>query len=207
MPIDTTRRGLIGRAIAGGVGAGVLGASGAGAAQTLGSGDSRLLHGVLASELLAVYCYQRVLGSGLLNARAMRVATQVLAQELAHVGALRSALRIGGGALPPAPASTAEADRELSIRLVPNRLGQLRSHEDARKLLIALEGVLEGSYFVAIDRLDDPTMLRLAAEIMANEAQHDVLLRLLGHEREPAKALPSALVQGTLPKKLAGSLG
>ena len=196
MPIDTTRRGLIGRAIAGGVGAGVLGASGAGAAQTLGSGDSRLLHGVLASELLAVYCYQRVLGSGLLNARAMRVATQVLAQELAHVGALRSA-----------PASTAEADRELSIRLVPNRLGQLRSHEDARKLLIALEGVLEGSYFVAIDRLDDPTMLRLAAEIMANEAQHDVLLRLLGHEREPAKALPSALVQGTLPKKLAGSLG
>ncbi|HEY8625973.1 MAG TPA: ferritin-like domain-containing protein [Solirubrobacteraceae bacterium] len=203
---ETTRRGLIARAIAAGAGAGLLGPSDAGAAQ-VPAGDSALLHTVLASELLAVYCYQRVLASGLLDGRTMRLATQVLVQERAHVRAVRGALAASGGVPPQAPASPAAADRELSILLVPNRLAELHNREDARKLLIALEGVLEGAYFVAIGRLSDPGTLRLAAEIMANEAQHDVLLRLLAHEREPEEALPSALVQGTFPKKLTGSLG
>jgi len=207
MSSETTRRGLLCRAIAVGAGAGVLGAGPAGAAPLAGTGDAGLLRTALASELLAVYCYQRVLGSGLLDGRTMRLASQVLVQERAHVRALRGVLAASGGTPPRAPTSPAQADRELSILLVSNRLGALHSGEDARKLLIALEGVLEGAYFVAIGGLSDPGTLQLAAEIMANEAQHDVLLRLLAHEREPAKAVPSALIQGTFPKKLAGSLG
>ena len=136
---ETTRRGLIARAIAAGAGAGLLGPSDAGAAQ-VPAGDSALLHTVLASELLAVYCYQRVLASGLLDGRTMRLATQVLVQERAHVRAVRGALAASGGVPPQAPASPAAADRELSILLVPNRLAELHNREDARKLLIALEG-------------------------------------------------------------------
>jgi hypothetical protein len=156
---------------------------------------------------LAVYCYQHVLSANLLNLRTARVARQILSQERVHVGAIGSALRATGGTPPAPPRSAAAADRELSVRRVPNRIGHVRDPEDARKLLIALEGVLEGSYFVAIGELSDAQTLRLAAQIMANEAQHDAILRLLGNERQPAKAVPSALVQGTLPKDLAGSLG
>jgi Ferritin-like domain len=211
MPTETTRRGLIRRAIAaGGVGGGaaaLLGASSAGAGQTVAPSDAELLHDVLTSELLAAYCYQRLLSSSLLDARSTLLARQILAQEQAHVRALSSALRASGGTLPAPPGSAAEADRALAIRRVPNRIGHVRDHEDARKLLIALEGVLEGSYFVAIGELSDAKTLRLAVEIMANEAQHEATLRLLGNEHKPEKAVPSAFVQGTLPKSLAGSLG
>jgi hypothetical protein len=211
MPIETTRRELIRCAIAtsgvaGGTAA-LLGVSSAGAGQSVAPTDAGLLHDVLTSELLAVYCYQHLLSSSLLSASATSLATKILEQERAHVGALDSALRAIGGTPPASPSSAGEADQELSIRRVPNRIGHVRGHDDARKLLIALEGVLEGSYFVAIGELSDAKTLRLAAEIMANEAQHEVMLRLLGNEHEPAKAVPSALVQGTLPKSLAGSLG
>jgi len=129
---ETTRRGLIARAIAAGAGAGLLGPSDAGAAQ-VPAGDSALLHTVLASELLAVYCYQRVLASGLLDGRTMRLATQVLVQERAHVRAVRGALAASGGVPPQAPASPAAADRELSILLVPNRLAELHNREATRQ--------------------------------------------------------------------------
>jgi Ferritin-like domain len=211
MATELTRRGLIRRAIAvGGAGAGaaaLLGASSAGAAQTPAPTDAELLHDLLSTELLAVYCYQHLLSSGRLSAGTTRVARQILAQERAHVRALSSALRAHGGTPPAPPGSTAAADLELSVRRVPNRIGHVRGHEDARKLLIALEGVLESTYFVAIGELRNAGTLRLAAAIMANEAQHDVMLRLLGNEHQPANAVPSALVQGTLPKNLAGSLG
>jgi hypothetical protein len=202
----TTRRELIGGAIGGSAGAALLTASSAAAAAAAPT-EAELLRDLLASELLAVYCYQHILSAGLLSPRATRVATRALSQERAHAAALRAALVAKGGTPPPAPASVAEADRELSTRLVSNRLGHLRDHEDARRLLIALEGVLEGSYYLAIGLLSDPKTIRMAAEMLANEGQHEVLLRLLAHEHEQGKALPSALVQGTLPKRLAGSLG
>jgi hypothetical protein len=209
MRAETTRRELVRRAMwAAGLGAGLGALGSAGAAQGAATAptDAQLLRELVITEQLAVYCYEQVLASGNLTPRTTRTATQILAQERAHVRALGVALKAVGEAAPRPPGSVAQADHGLSVRKVSQQLAHLQGRDQGRKLLIALEGVLEGYYYAAIGLLRDPRTLRTAAEIMADEAQHELLLRLPAHQHAPANAAPSGLVQGTLGKKLAGSL-
>jgi hypothetical protein len=210
MRLETTRRGLLRHGLA----AGALGSAagelvapgGARAAAATAPTDAQLLRELLVTEQLAVYSYQRILASDLLTPRTARIAARILGQEHAHVRALSAELSATGGAPPRPPASVAEADRQLTARKISQGIEQLTHPDDGRRLLIALEGVLEGYYYTAIGLLREARTLRTAAAIMADEAQHEVLLRLPAHQHAPANAVPSGLVQGTLGKKLAGSL-
>jgi ferritin-like protein len=151
---------------------------------------------LLGVELLLLYAYEHVLGSSFLDSKAKQVLGLLRAQEEAHVHALQTRLTALGGAPPPRPTSVPAANRDLAHRRVSQRLGQLRGARDALRLLAAVERVTVGAYFVALIKLEDPALIRLAAEIMANEAQHEAMLGELLHPRDVQQAVPYGLIQG-----------
>lgn len=153
---------------------------------------SRLLN----VELLLLFSYEHILGSSLLRPQAQRVLTGFRDHEQAHVHALEQLLPRQGGSLPSAPTDVAGADRRLAHRGVAGRLGQLRGPRDAVNLLLDLERVVTGAYFVALTKLEDTTLIRLATEIMASEAQHEALIGELLYHGDAQRAVPYGLIQG-----------
>ncbi len=147
-------------------------------------------------ELLMAYCYESILAGTLLGPQERAAATSLLAQERAHIQALEAQLQARGGSAPPAPASIAVANAHLAHRNVGGRLGQLRGRLDAVRLLFALERVTVGAYFVALTVVDDPQLVVLIAEMMANDAQHEAILSLLLPPYTIQAAVPYGLIQG-----------
>jgi Ferritin-like domain len=147
-------------------------------------------------ELLLLFCYRHVLASPVLTAHARETLAPFVAHEQAHIAALEKQLTDRGGSVPAGPASTTAANRDLGHRKVGGRLGQLRGDLDAVRLLMTLEQVTVGAYFVALMKLSDAGLIELASQIMANEAQHDAMLGLLLPPNKPADAVPYGLVQG-----------
>jgi hypothetical protein len=147
-------------------------------------------------ELLLLYCYRQVLGSSILRPRAHRALAPFVGHEEAHVNALEAHLRARGGAVPPGPDSVKTANRDLAHRGVGGRLGQLKGSRDALYLLLTLEQVTIGAYFVALTKLNDSELITLACQIMANEAQHDAIIGLTLPKATLGSAVPYGLVQG-----------
>jgi hypothetical protein len=158
--------------------------------------EATRLSRLLRVELLLLFTYQHVLGSTVLTPRAQRVLTPLRAHEEAHVQALRTRLIGLGGMVPEPPANVAAADRDLARRSVTGRLGQLRSSDDALYLLLAVERVVIGAYFVALITLQDPQLITLSAQIMASDAQHEAILGELLYSGNAQMAVPYGLVQG-----------
>ena len=147
-------------------------------------------------ELLLLFCYQHVLGSSILSPRARRTLTPFVGHEQAHIRALEAQLRAVGGTIPPGPPDVPTANRDLAHRKIGGRLGQLKGDLDAVRLLLTTEQVTIGAYFVALNTLEDPGLIELACQIMANEAQHDAMLALLLPPGKLDSAVPYGLVQG-----------
>lgn len=196
MGARATRRQLL----LGGAGAAVAGTLIPGpvraAAQADGLTDADRLRRLLSVELLMLYCYENVLSSSLLVPRARRLIGAMPGQEEAHMRVLKARLQALGGQVPSPPASPAQANRDLARRGVGGRLGQLQGSRDALFLLLAVEQVVVGAYFVALAKLSDDRLIRLAAEIMANEAQHEALVGVAIDTGDVQEAVPYGLVQG-----------
>jgi hypothetical protein len=203
--LDPTRRGLL----IGGAGLTARAALGTGLAAGLALPDSVRAAGsetkpsdadrlrrLLSVELLILYCYEHVLGDSLLDRRSARLIAPLRAHEQAHVRALSRRLLALGGTAPVAPATVKEADRDLGRRKVSGRLGQLKGGRDALLLLLAVEKVVVGAYFVALTKLGEPKLVTLAAQIMASDAQHAALVGEALYPGDAQKAVPSGLVQG-----------
>lgn len=194
-----TRRQLIAR---GGVGTVALAAgtaatvSVAPALAAVPLSDADRLRRLISVELLMLYCYERVLQGPLLDPRARRLIEPLPAHENAHIRALTVRLAALGGTPPPPPESDKQADRNLARRGVVGRLGQLNGEHDALHLLLAVEEVVVGAYFVALTKLDDLRLVSLATQIMASDAQHEALVGEALYPGDAQKAVPSGLVQG-----------
>ena len=200
MPSPQTRRQLLAssaRAAAGGV-AGAAGAAllAPASAQAQTGSEADRLHRLLSLELLVLYCYEYVLASTVLSPQARPAMVPLAAHEHAHVNAISVRLRALGGSLPAPPISVAAANRDLIHRQVSERLGELQSSGDALRLLLAIERVATGAYFVALTKLADPQLIRLGAQIMASEAQHQAVIADLLDRGNGAQAAPYGLVQG-----------
>ncbi|HEY5429839.1 MAG TPA: ferritin-like domain-containing protein [Solirubrobacteraceae bacterium] len=199
MPAQTRRELLRGGAAgAGGAAAGVLlaAASAQAAPAPAAVSVTDRLQRLIRIELLLAFSYRHVLASSVLTPRARRTLTPFVAHEQAHIAALERELTARGATLPAAPASVAAANHDLGHRKVGGRLGQLRGDLDAVRLLLTLEQVTIGAYFVALLKLEETGLIELASQIMANEAQHDAMLGLLMPPNKPADAVPYGLVQG-----------
>ncbi|MGH2857254.1 MAG: ferritin-like domain-containing protein [Solirubrobacteraceae bacterium] len=211
--VAPTRRELLRTGVTTGVGAAV-GASaallagpgaallaGPGVALAAASGDAPFsvtdrLQRLIRLELLQIYCYRRILGSGLLAPHEHRTLAPFLDHELAHRDALARQLAAHGGGMPAGPTSDRQANHYLGHRGIGGRLGQLRGDLDAIRLLLTLEQVTIGAYFVALTKLQDPGLIVLCAQIMGAEAQHDAICALLLPPHKLGSAAPYGLVQG-----------
>jgi hypothetical protein len=197
-----TRRELLAAGAAGATGAaGLLALPAATVAATSSTreppfSETDRLQRLIRLELLLVYCYRQVLGSSILGPRAHRALAPFVGHEEAHVNALETQLKARGGAVPPGPDSVKTANRDLAHRGVGGRLGQLKGSRDALYLLLTLEQVTIGAYFVALTKLNDSELITLACQIMANEAQHDAIIGLSLPKATLGSAVPYGLVQG-----------
>ena len=194
-----TRRELLGAGAAGAAGLLALPAAAVAATSTTGQppfSETDRLQRLIRLELLLLYCYRHVLGSSILGPRAHRTLAPFEGHEQAHVDALETQLKARGGAVPPGPDSVKTANRYLAHRGVGGRLGQLKGSRDALYLLLTLEQVTIGAYFVALTKLNDSHLITLACQIMANEAQHDAMIGLSLPKSTPGSAVPYGLVQG-----------
>jgi hypothetical protein len=206
--VGLTRRQVVARGLGGaslvGLGATTAGlglaasAAAAGGAATGGAAlvDADRLRRLLSVELLMLYCYEQILAGPLLRPRARRLLSPLVGHEEAHVRALSAQLTALGGNPPSPPRSIRVANHDLARRGVGGRLGQLTGGRDALFLLLAVEQVVVGAYFVALTKLGDPRLITLAAQIMASDAQHEALIGEAIHPGDTQKAVPSGLVQG-----------
>lgn len=161
--------------------------------------DEDTLGEALAVEQIVVFAYEHVLAHVALAPRTASVVAQFAAHERAHVRSLTVALRQRGGSPPAAPADVSAADDALAKRSFSQRLAEVRNDTLAIDFLFGLEGLAEGAHFTAIAKLQDLVLLRSAAQMMAAEGQHAAILGLLKHPGDPARAVPSAFVEGQHP--------
>lgn len=157
------------------------------------------LRRLLAVEQLMLYCYEHVLAAPFVSDPARPVLALQARHEQAHIRALTEALQRldPAGAVPAGPTDVSVADRDLARRNVAGRLGQLQGEKDALHLLLDVERVVGGAYFVALTKLAEPSLITLAVTIMAAEAQHEALLGELLYPTHPDRAVPYGLIQGT----------
>jgi Ferritin-like domain len=158
--------------------------------------DSARLQRLMRVELLLLYVYDHVVDSPVLGSGARRTMAPLRDHEQAHVAALRARLLARGAATPGPPPNIAAANRYLARREVRGRLGQLQGADDALHLLLALERVVVGAYFVALREMRDPQLIVLVSQIMASDAQHEALIGEQLNPGDLASAVPYGLVQG-----------
>lgn len=194
-PAPTRRELLVAGA---GVGAAALGGSGiaSAASSTPKESEATRVYRLLRVELLVLFTYEHVLDSQILPPRNRRALAPLRADEQAHVRVLHARLTALGGVAPSAPANVAAADLDLAGRHVRGRLGQLQSAQDALRLLLAIERVVVGAYFVALLKLEDRQLITLCTQIMANDAQHEALIGEQLYPGDTQTAVPYGLVQG-----------
>jgi hypothetical protein len=158
--------------------------------------DAQLLHDLLSAEQLAVAVYEGVLATGLLTPRPTHVSRRALSQERVHVRLLTASVLKLGGTAPEPPSDAAAVDKELGDRQITGRLSKLKTEHDCGSLLLDLESVVMADYFKAMSQLQDPGLQRLAAQIMANEAQHATAISEARRPGNIFQAVPYAFEEG-----------
>jgi Ferritin-like domain len=153
------------------------------------------LTAALRVEQLAVFAYQRAIANPQLGSEARGLAIAFLAQEQAHLAALAAQAAVAGVGLVPPPVDVPAADKELATLHVRG-LNDVHSEKDQLKLLIAVEELCEGTYYVALGAMSNAALLTTSAEIWANEAQHATALRSLVYGDDPKKTVPSGFAEG-----------
>jgi Ferritin-like domain len=160
-------------------------------------GDGAVLASLLRVEHVLVFAYERALAAGVLSPSAQPILSSLLEQERAHVHALSVDLtgRGGLGGTAPAPLKgTAAFESELRHLRVRRSPARLRNERQYVRFLIDLEMLIARHYRYAIARLNTGKALSLAAEIMANEAQHATAMSELLSPGNVKRAVPSAFV-------------
>jgi len=134
------------------------------------SEDGEILGSAIHLEQVAVLAYGAAIDSGLLSAGFEKVARRFRDHEQEHADALTTALTDLGGT-PPAKATAKDIDA------VVKGLGDVKSQKGVANFAIELEMAAVAAYYDAHRKLVDAKLLQAGVSIMANEAQHLVVLR------------------------------
>jgi rubrerythrin len=134
------------------------------------SGDAEILSSAIHLEQVAVLAYAAAIDSGRLTPAFAKIATRFRDHEQAHADTLTTALTDLGGTPPP---KATQAD----LLEVVTGLAGARSQADFANLAIELEMAAVAAYLDAHRKLIEAKLLQTGASIMANEAQHLVVLR------------------------------
>jgi hypothetical protein len=144
--------------------------------------DGEVLNEILARQMAAVAAYEGSLPA--LRGRDLAIAREFRAQEQEHVDAIVKALRGLGGEAEPEP-------EELEAE-------GLKKRQDHLRFLYEVESATIDSELSAISKLTAPWPRALLASIVADQAQHLVLLRRALGAR-PLATVPDAFEDGTTP--------
>jgi rubrerythrin len=117
-------------------------------------------------ELTMAAAYEAAASGGVLSPRVRQVALLFRRQEQAHADALSSALRTINQTAP-----TGTDDRRLQ------GLRGLRTEAEVVRFAIGLENASVAAYYDAQKKLRDGRLIQATAQVMANDAQHLVVLR------------------------------
>lgn len=148
-------------------------------------GDAEILEGAVDLEQQAVFAYDAAAKSGKLDRKTTQVAKLFRRQEQEHADGLTQALQSLGGRAPAKPKSP----KDLPGLGEATRTGQAA----ITRFAVELETMAIGAYYDAHGKLRDTNLLSTGTSIMANEAQHLVVLRqALDHNPSP-----DAFVTGT----------
>lgn len=128
---------------------------------------------LLGAEQVAADVYRRAAVAPVMSPGARSLAGRLGAQERSHAAALG---RLAGMAPPMGTMSDSDVEASLRNLGVSTNLGTLDSEKRWFTLLENVENALEGSYYKSIRHLTRPALATLAAQILASEAQHSVLL-------------------------------
>jgi rubrerythrin len=134
------------------------------------SGDADILVKAITLERVAVLAYGVALDGKLLSPSFASVVRRFRGHEQAHADALVTALTDLGASPPPKPTVK-------DIDGVVKGIGDVRSQGDVARLAIELEMAAVAAYYDAHSKLVDAKLLQTGASIMADEAQHLVVLR------------------------------
>jgi rubrerythrin len=149
-------------------------------------GDANILVSAIHLEQVAVLAYDAAIASKLLTPAFTTVARRLRSHEQEHEAVLTKALTDLGGTPPPAA-------KPADIDAVVKGLGNVKSQRDVAIFAIELEMAAVAAYYDAQSKLIDAKLLQSGVSIMANEAQHLVVLRQ-AVKRDPA---PNAFETGT----------
>lgn len=130
--------------------------------------DAAILEAAVGLEQMAVFAYTAAAKSGKLG-KASAVATLFAKQEQEHADGLIQALESLGGKAPAKPTKVEDVDG-----LAEAAGGDAT---DILEFAVDLETSAVGAYYDAHGKLKAPELLSTGASIMANEAQHLVVLR------------------------------
>jgi hypothetical protein len=159
-----------------------------------------LLSRALVVEAVAQFAHPYVERHFSLSRHGRSVLRLLAGQERAHARALERSLRRLGGPLPhpphTPPRSVQAADEVLDFLDFNGSLAELRDTKHALELLLRIEYAQEGAYYRCVEHLSDPAMALMAAEVLAVEAQHVVLLRELHQPGYLEGAAPDSFVVG-----------
>lgn len=136
------------------------------------SGDAEILAKAIHLEQVAVLAYGVAIDSGRHGMQLTRVAARFRDHEQQHADVLTTALTDLGGS--PPERATAE-----DVVDVVKSFADAQTQADAANVLIEIETAAVAAYLDAQRKLIDGKLLQTGASIMANEAQHLVVLRML----------------------------
>lgn len=159
--------------------------------------DAGILQGLLDAEHLLMYGYEHALGTGFLGHDARELCLLQLAHEEAHVARLHSVLDSLHVRRPPSTKD--QSDHYQSLRQAVDKLFSLAQDERAAlQVIVQVENVGQSGYFVAAGTFHDRKLIRLAAEVLACEAQHWTMLVDLLHRGDATQAVPHPTVRGSM---------
>jgi hypothetical protein len=198
--MDGDRAGGVSRRelITGTVGVGAIAALAAteARADTPPESDPTLLTKALVLERLSVLAYAGLIPLPALSAHERRVLRTLMRQDRAHVRALETEMTARGIALPPAPTGPAALDQALSAKGMSVTLAGVKTLKQAVQLLLDIEALTQGGYYMIIREATDPTLALRAAQVLANEAQHSTLLTELVSPNDITQTVPNWYVTG-----------
>jgi hypothetical protein len=176
IPSEQSRRDLVRGAVAAGAASAIPFLAGVRTAFAQADSERAVLEAAIGLEQRAVLASEASGRAG--------VADVIAEQDREHVAGLSAALRDLGGKPPPGPERPDD---------VPGLVAALRGGpDDYAAFAIELKTTAVAAYYDAHAKLETPDLLGTVASIMANEAQHLVVLRQeLG--RNPS---PEAFVRG-----------
>jgi hypothetical protein len=151
---------------------------------------------LLEVDQLALFVVGELISGTTLNPAAAGVARRIHQHEQSHVQLLTVGAARLGHTPPPAPRTTAEADRRLATLNASGRLAHVRTSDDGLRLIYDVESMVIGRCWEVLHTLSDAPLIRTTAQIMASEAQHASAIGGLLHPGKWDRVVPVGSVEG-----------